>query len=179
MLDYARNLQLALNDRLRRGGLVAGAALALLMGAGFLLAALWVWLAHHLGWGALGASLAIGAAFLLGGLLLLALARHSRHAMPASQELKDELSARLQTAAKAAVGRAADATLRRAAQAGRGGPRKASAFAEGAAGARPESVQSAEEGTDPVGGRVTKLAPLVAALAIGVTLAARLRGRGS
>ena len=42
MFDYARNMQLALTDRLRRAGLMAGAGAVLLIAAGFLLAALFM-----------------------------------------------------------------------------------------------------------------------------------------
>ena len=44
MFAYARNMQLALGDKLRRAGLTAGAGVFLLIGLGFLLAALrWSW----------------------------------------------------------------------------------------------------------------------------------------
>ncbi|WP_028714202.1 phage holin family protein [Paracoccus sp. J55] len=119
MFDYTRNLQLALTDRLRRAGLGAGAGLALLIGAGFLLAALWTWLADHLGWGALGASLAIGIGFLVIGLLVMLMARKERHPVPTTDELKAEVEQRLMLAADAAIGKAtgaADAALERASQ---------------------------------------------------------------
>ena len=60
MFDYARNMQLALSDAGRRAGMKAAAGVVALIGAGFLVAALWTFLAYHLHWGSLGASLAIG-----------------------------------------------------------------------------------------------------------------------
>jgi len=119
MFDYSRKLRLALSDRLRRAGLGAGAGGALLVGAGFLLAALWTWLAHHLGWGALGASLAIGIAFVLIGLAAILMARRERHPVPSTEELKAEVETRMMLMADAAVGKAvgaADAALERASQ---------------------------------------------------------------
>ncbi|MDF3854879.1 hypothetical protein BDE18_1428 [Paracoccus pantotrophus] len=119
MFDYTRKLQLALTDRLRRTGLSAGAGVALLIGAGFLLAALWTWLADHLGWGALGASLAIGLGFLLIGLVVMLMARKERHPVPGTDELKAEVEERLMLAADMAVEKAtgaADAALERASQ---------------------------------------------------------------
>ncbi|MDF3905463.1 phage holin family protein [Paracoccus sp. AS002] len=119
MFDYTRKLQLALTDRLRRAGLSAGAGVALLIGAGFLLAALWTWLADHLGWGALGASLAIGLGFVLVGLAVMLMARKERHPVPTTDELKAEVEQRLMLAADMAVEKAtgaADAALERASQ---------------------------------------------------------------
>ncbi|WP_199260607.1 phage holin family protein [Paracoccus binzhouensis] len=119
MFDYARNLQLALADRLRRAGLAAGAGAVLLVAAGFLLAALWTWLAHYLHWGPLGASLAIGIAFLLAGLAMLLLARKERRRIPGPDELKAEIEQKLNLAADIAVEKAtgaADAALEKASQ---------------------------------------------------------------
>ena len=105
MFAYARNMQLALGDKLRRAGLTAGAGVFLLIGLGFLLAALWTWLAHHLGWGALGASLAIGSGFVAIGLILLLLARNERHPLPTPDELKTEVEAQVSGMADAAIAR--------------------------------------------------------------------------
>ena len=117
MFAYARNMQLALGDKLRRAGLTAGAGVFLLIGLGFLLAALWTWLAHHLGWGALGASLAIGSGFVAIGLILLLLARNERHPLPTPDELKTEVEAQVSGMADAAIARvsgAADQVVERA-----------------------------------------------------------------
>ncbi|WP_288949003.1 phage holin family protein [uncultured Paracoccus sp.] len=117
MFDYTRNLQLAVSDKLRRAGLSAGAGVALLIGAGFLLAALWTWLAYHLGWGALGASLTLGIAFVLIGLVAMLIARKERHPLPTTDDLKAEVEQRLRMAADVAVAKAtgaADAAMDRA-----------------------------------------------------------------
>jgi vacuolar-type H+-ATPase subunit H len=119
MLDYGRNLRLAMTDRVRRAGLIAGAGAALIVAAGFLLAALWSWLAHSLHWGPLMASLAIGVGFLLLGLLLLALGGRQRHRAPGTDELKAEIAQKLGLAADAAVERVsglADRTIERASE---------------------------------------------------------------
>ncbi|WJS85860.1 phage holin family protein [Paracoccus sp. TOH] len=119
MFDYTRNLQLAVTDRLRRAGLMAGAGAVLLVAAGFLLAALWTWLAYHLHWGPLGASLAIGITFLLAGLVMMLMARHERHRLPRTDELKAEIEQKLTIAADIAVEKAtgaADAALEKASQ---------------------------------------------------------------
>lgn len=44
MFDYVNKLQLALGDKARRTGLKIGAGVVVLIGAGFLTAALWSWL---------------------------------------------------------------------------------------------------------------------------------------
>lgn len=117
MFAYTRNLQLALTDKLRRAGLMAGAGIALLVAAGFLLAALWTWLARNLHWGPLWASLAIGAGFVLIGLILMLAGGRERHRTPTTDELKAEVEQQLAQAADAAVARVstlADRTIERA-----------------------------------------------------------------
>lgn len=119
MFAYTRNLQLALTDKLRRAGLMAGAGVALLIAAGFLLAALWTWLARDLHWGPLWASAAIGGAFLLIGLILMLAGGKERHRPPSTDELKDEIEQKLSLAADAAVERVsglADRTIERASE---------------------------------------------------------------
>lgn len=109
MFAYGRKMQLALSDRLRRAGLMAGAGGALLVGSGFLLAALWTWLASYLGWGPLWASLAIGAGFALIGLILLAISGHERHPVPGTDELGAEIEERVNLMVDAALDKAAGA----------------------------------------------------------------------
>ena len=98
MLDYARKMKLAASDTARRIALKVVAGMITLIGAGFLLAALWVWLADHLGWGSLTASLVIGAAFMIIGLLLLVGTGRARHRPPSTDELREEISERLSIA---------------------------------------------------------------------------------
>ena len=74
MFDYAQRLQLALGDVVRRSALKVIAGVVLAVAIGFLLAALWSWLAHGLGWGATMASLAIGGGFVVIGAIILMVA---------------------------------------------------------------------------------------------------------
>lgn len=106
MFDYVNRLQLALGDTARRTGMKIVAGVILGVGFGFLVAALWSWLATELGWGAALASLAIGGGLVALGLLVLMMAAHRRHAMPTSEDLKREVEARVSLAADAAVARA-------------------------------------------------------------------------
>lgn len=105
MLDYTRRMRLSLSDKIRRAGISAGAAIVALIGMGFLLAALWTWLAHELDWGSAMASLAIGGALTLIGLLVLVFSGRSRHETPSPQELRDELEQKLGVAADVVIGR--------------------------------------------------------------------------
>lgn len=104
MLDVTRRFHLALSDLGRRAGLMAGAGLAGLVGGGFLLAALWSWLAHGLHWGPALASLAIGAlCVVIAGVLMLA-GRKAQHDMPTAGDVQAELEARAKLATGAAIG---------------------------------------------------------------------------
>lgn len=103
MSDYVNRLQLALGDKARRAGLAAGAGAVLLIGAGFLLAALWSWLAWRLELGPIYASLIIGGFFAVIGLTLLALSAKERHAVPTTEDLRAEVEAAVHLAADAAV----------------------------------------------------------------------------
>lgn len=103
MFDYVNRMQLALGDKARRAGLKAAAGVALLIGAGFLLAALWSWLAWRMQLGPATASLIIGAVFALVGLVILLISAKERHAVPTAEELRDEVQATLGLAADAAI----------------------------------------------------------------------------
>ncbi len=109
MFAYTRNMQLALSDKLRRAGLAAGAGVVLALAAGFLLAALWSFLAHNLRWGPALASLAIGGGLLLIGLICLMLARKERHPVPSTEALKSEVQDQLHLLADSAIAKASDA----------------------------------------------------------------------
>lgn len=119
MFNYTRNMQLALTDKLRRAGMAGVAGLMFLVGAGFLIAALWVWLADHLGWGAMGVSLTIGGGFLVIGVAILLGAGKERHPTPTTEELKAEVGEQMNLMADAAIAKVTDATnasLNRASQ---------------------------------------------------------------
>lgn len=103
MFDYVNRMQLALGDKARRAGLKAGAGVALLIGAGFLLAALWSWLAWQMALGPIYASLIIGAAFAVIGLIILSGSGKERHAVPTAEDLRSEVSTTLSLAADAAI----------------------------------------------------------------------------
>lgn len=103
MLDYVRNMQLALTDTVRRTAMKAGAGVVMTIGAGFLMAALWTFLAHELGWGSMYASLAIGGVFVLIAIIVILMAGKPRHTAPKPEELGKEISARLNLAADTAI----------------------------------------------------------------------------
>ena len=106
MFDYARNMQLALADTARRTGIKAGAGAVIVLGAGFLLAALWSWLATDLGWGSTLASLTIGGGFVVIGLVAMMLAGRAKHRVPTTDDLRREVEARVDMAREAAIQRA-------------------------------------------------------------------------
>lgn len=209
MFDYARRLQLALGDSARRTGLKAAAGGALLLGAGFLIAALWSWLATGLGWGSSLASLAIGCLFVAIGVVVLATAARSRHAMPTTDDLKREVEARLSLAADAAVNRARAEAARmadmaenkvqslvdgaefRASKLAADAERRVYGFVRDTAqgvGLSDDRLRAARAGAKDAGAAVSRaaasnpgsMAKLIGAFAVGVTLAARLKqGRRS
>lgn len=106
MFDYARKMQLAVSDAGRRVALKAAAGVVALIGAGFLLAALWTFLADNLDWGPLGASLAIGLVFVIIGVALIAMSKSVKHPVPTTDELRAEVETRVSLAADAALDRA-------------------------------------------------------------------------
>lgn len=106
MFDYARNMQLALADTARRTAVKAVAGVVVALGAGFLVAALWSWLATDLGWGSTLASLTIGGGFAVLGLIVMMFAGKVKHRAPTTDDLKHEIEARLDLVKDAAVDRA-------------------------------------------------------------------------
>lgn len=106
MFDYARNMQLALADTGRRVAFKAAAGVVALLGAGFLLAALWTFLADNLDWGPLGASLAIGLLFVVIGVVLLMMSKTVKHPVPSTDELRAEVEERVSLATDAALEKA-------------------------------------------------------------------------
>lgn len=106
MFDYARKLQLAASDMGRRIGLKAVAGVLAAIAAGFLIAAFWTFLARNLGWGPLGASLAVGVIFAAIAGVLLAMSNKVKHPVPSTDELKREVEARASLATEVALDRA-------------------------------------------------------------------------
>lgn len=106
MFDYAQRLQLALKDTARRSVMKLVAGLVLAIAAGFLIAALWSFLAHNLDWGPALASLAIGALFVLVAVILLAMSKKAKHQMPTKEDLRKEVEARVNLATEAAADKA-------------------------------------------------------------------------
>lgn len=100
MFDYARRMQLALTDTVRRSAFKAGAGVVIAIGAGFLMAALWTFLAHHLGWGSLAASAVIGGVFVLIGIGVIFAAGKVRHPAPTTDDLKREVETRMALASE-------------------------------------------------------------------------------
>lgn len=204
MFDYAQRLQLALKDTARRSAMKAVAGLVLAVAAGFLIAALWSFLAHNLGWGPALASLAIAILFVVVALILLGMSKRTQHEMPTTTDLKNEVEARVTLAADAAFEKAraeaervmdmagnkvsslmdeashratklADDTERRVF-----GVARNAAQAVGFSSSNMEAVRSrVEDATDTLSransSNAASMAKLLGAFAIGVTLAAKLR----
>lgn len=106
MFDYAQRLQLALKDTARRSAMKAVAGIVLAIAFGFLVAALWSFLAHNLHWGPALASLAVGGLFVLVAVILLVLSKNAKHQMPTKEDLRKEVEARVSLAAEAAAEKA-------------------------------------------------------------------------
>ncbi|MTH79319.1 phage holin family protein [Paracoccus aestuariivivens] len=205
MFAYAKNMQLAASDKLRRVGLTVGAGVVLTIGAGFLLAALWSYLTYNLGWGSMMASLVIGAVLVVLGLIVLGIARVERHPAPSTDDLRVEVEQQLHLMANSAITKvsdAADAAMDRAsvkagqvldqaehkvhAVADNLGYRanRAADLAEarvyGAARNMSETAArrfgfASSETDEP--SRMSSVAPFLGALAVGITLASRLQSR--
>lgn len=105
MFDFAHNLKLAVSDRVKGVGLKAAGGVIAAVAAGFLIAALWAFLAHELGWGSALASLAI-AVLLLAVAAILFVVSKPKHRMPTTDDLKREVEARVTLASNAAADRA-------------------------------------------------------------------------
>lgn len=202
MFDYARNMKLAVQDTLRRSALKAAAGGVMLIGIGFLLAALWSYLATELGWGSMMASLAIGGGFALVGLILLMVGGRVTHQAPTTDDLKREVEARLTLVADIAAERArteamrvvdgaadrANALFDRAtgtasrfvSDAGdtvRDTARKVGLSAENVEAAKETAQDAARQAKAAANSNAGSMAKLVGAFAIGLTLASKLGGR--
>lgn len=105
MFDFAQKMQLAVSDRVRGVGIKAAGGAVGAIAVGFLIAALWAFLAHDLGWGSALASLAIGVGLVVIAAILFVISK-PRHRMPTTDELKREVEARVNLATDAAVLRA-------------------------------------------------------------------------
>ncbi|WP_234853032.1 phage holin family protein [Paracoccus everestensis] len=206
MFDYAQRLQLALKDTARRSAMKAAAGIVLAVAAGFLVAALWSFLAHNLGWGPALASLVVAGLFILAGLILFGMSKATHHEMPTTDDLKKEVEARVSLARDAAIEKAraeaervvdmagnkvsslmdeasykvtklADDTERRVF-----GVARNAAQAVGFTQTNMDTVRSKVEGATDTLSRANSsnagsMAKLLGAFAIGVTLAAKLRER--
>lgn len=176
MFNYTRRLQLAVGDTLRRSVLKTIAGVIIAVGAGFLIAALWTWLAVSLGWGATYASLTIGGGlFVIGGIILL-IAANPRHRMPSSDDLKREVEAQINQVADAASNRARYEAERMV------GMAENKVF--GLFGGAGEQIRRGMNDADRVRRKVAhvsdsnagNMVKLLAAFAVGVTVASKLSG---
>lgn len=209
MFDFARNAKLALGDIARRAALKGVAGLVAALGGGFLIAALWSFLATELDWGSMLASLAIGGGLVVIALVLIAMSSRTKHEMPTSDDLKKEVEARVSLATDAAVLRARteadkvvamaetkahalmdEAGYRAAKLAGDAERRVFGGVRQTAAslGLSSQNIQAAQRSTDRVvqqarqnaNSNAGSMAKLVGAFAIGITLAAKVQeGRRS
>lgn len=177
MFNYTRRLKLAVGDTVRRSVLriVAGAVIA--VGAGFLIAALWSWLAIGLGWGATYASLTIGGGLLVIGGIIMLVAAKPHHHMPSSDELKREVEAQVNYVADAAANRARYEANRMVGM--------AENKVYGLFGGAGEQVRRSMKGAGRVSHKVAdasnsntgNMVKLAAAFAVGAVLASKLRGQ--
>lgn len=203
MFDYAQRLQLALKDTARRSVMKLVAGIVLAIAFGFLLAALWSFLAHNLDWGPALASLAIGGLFIVVAVVLLAMSKTTKHQMPTKEDLRKEVEARVNLAAEAASDKARveaarlmdmagnkvvslmdDATYRANRLAGDTERRVYGAVRNVAesTGLTPSNIQlvktKVEDATDTLSRagntNLGSMAKLLGAFAVGVTLAAKL-----
>lgn len=201
MFDYARNMQLALTDTVRRTAMKAAGAVVIALGAGFLLAALWTFLADTLGWGPLWASLAIGVVFVVIGLIVMGRGGQVKHPVPSTDELRAEVETRVSLATDAALEKARvkatevvdtvehkvntlvdDVTLKAhefadtAEAKVHGFTRNAVGSAASRVGLTPTFFQNAQETLDTVkSSNAATIPPLMAAFAAGVALASRIQ----
>lgn len=106
MFDYAQRFKLALKDMARRSAMKLVAGVILALASGFLIAALWSFLADTLEWGPAMASLAVGGLFLVAAGVIWAMSRTAQHQMPTKEDLRREVEARASLAAEAAAERA-------------------------------------------------------------------------
>lgn len=206
MFDYAQRLQLALKDTARRSAMKAAAGVILAVAAGFLVAALWSFLAHDMDWGPALASLAVAALFIVAGLILFMMSKKTKHEMPTTDDLKKEVGARVSLAADAAVEKARSEAERVVDMAGNKvsslmdeasyratkladdterrvfGVARSAAQAVGFTQSNLDTVRSKVEDAQDTLSRANStnaasMAKLLGAFAIGVTLAAKLRER--
>lgn len=198
MFDYVNKLQLALGDKARRTSLKLGAAVAALIGLGFLIAAAWSLLAWNLELGPAMASLIVGGVFALVGAVIWTQSNPERHPMPTGDELRAEVEMRLQGATDAAIdkvkstateavdnaqahvsaffGAAPDKARNMAKTAGAGVGAMASNAVKGAA----TKAGISDDGLDEVKATVERAAPgvgLVGAFAVGMAIANALASR--
>jgi hypothetical protein len=197
MFDYAQRMQLALTDVARRSAMKIVAGVVMLIGAGFLLAALWSWLAYGLGWGPTMASLVIGAAAVVIGVIVLVVSNQRRHEMPTTQDLKHEVEAQLNLVADAAVDRVKGEARRvvgmaeskaqslmdeagyRAQKLASDTEERVYGFARGVGGAVGLNADNLHAATDTArraaGSNAGSMAKLIGAFAMGITLASKLQ----
>lgn len=179
MFDYIRNMQLAMSDKARRSGLKAAAGSVATVGLGFLLAGLWTFLAFGLGWGATTASVVIGSAFMLLGVVIYMMSRQVRYPTPTTDDLKAEVDARITLAADAAAARAQSEAARLVDMAGNRVQSLVDRASYGASrvvsdterAARDAARQADEMSSSNMG----SMAKLIGAFAVGVTLASRVQ----
>lgn len=172
MFDFTRRIQLALGDTLRRSAMKIVAGVILAVGAGFMIAALWTWLAHELEWGSMFASLAIGGGFMVIGLLVLLMAKNPRHAMPSSDDMKREVDMRVNLATNAASERARGEAARIVSMA----ESKLFSLFGGARKSARRAARSKRKVTAAANSNTGSMVKLLVAFGIGAAVASKLRG---
>ncbi len=172
MFAYVRNMKAAAKDTVARYGMTAAAGAILVVALGFLLGALWVFLARE--WGSLNTNLVFAAAFTAIALIVFLVAR-SRHVDPPTvDDLKDEVEAKIAETANHLVNLAEHKVNRFVSQAENrvtNLARNAGQQMTQAAGFVPELAQAARGKAFQAG----IIPPLLGAFMVGLNLAMRTR----
>nr|WP_252727211.1 phage holin family protein [Paracoccus sp. C2R09] len=164
------------SDSFRRAGLKAAGGVVAAVALGFLVAALWSFLANDLDWGSTLASLAIGVLLLLIALIVILSARKRRHEMPTGDDLKREMQARLAVAKNAAVDQARS-KFDDVVQPLRDSAAKVGLAPSTAASARSGMVKGTEQVHDMAETNLGSMGKLIGAFAVGLTIASAIRDR--
>lgn len=150
MFDYIDQMKLALGDTVRRAAMKSGGGVAMAIGAGFLIAALWSWIALYLG--SIYASLIVGGIFAFVGLVIWLMATSRRYKAPTTDDLRNEVETRIGLVTDAAMNKvrhtaesAVDGAQARVASIFGGAGRRVSGLAKDAEGVASDAIEAGGE----------------------------------